>query len=269
MKIKYLVFSLLCTFPSLLFSQLAAQNFIVEGSAATQLLERNNESEFVFVVSPTISYFLSDKFVVGGGFLLATNLENGTNFGLNGKARYYFSNQAYNAWFAESKLGFIAGGGLNLFTGDIGLGLDLFLGPNIAIENTLSVGFQKERDIIGNTIVFQLGTGLKFFFDRKPEGSANGRNGILQKGTIFLGMTAGNIGELGGGIQLSTFSGDFVINETNTDPTFNFGLGVNYFLRPSVAFEVKGSYSNFRQSSFIDVNTIGLNFGFQFFLGKT
>jgi len=76
-------------------------------------------------------------------------------------------------------------------------------------------------------------------------------------------------GELGGGIQLSTFSGDFVINETNTDPTFNFGLGVNYFLRPSVAFEVKGSYSNFRQSSFIDVNTIGLNFGFQFFLGKT
>lgn len=336
MKSNYLLFLLFCCCVNPLFSQLGHRNLIIEGAASTQLLIENSDSEFLIAASPTISYFLTDKFVVGGGVQFAAIPGTGTNFGLNATTRYYFSNQANNAWFAEGNLGFITGGGLDIFTGDIGLGLDLFLSPNIALENTLAIGFQKEKDILGNTIVFQLGTGLKFFFDRMPEGSADGRNGVLQKGSLFLGMTAGNIqllsrnnvqnntvtlspnigkflsnnwvfgvnmmlqnqsfnganffrlealpylryyanagekraipfGEIGGGMQLTTISGDRIINQTATNPVVFAGVGFNYFLRPTVAFEVKGSYSYFRQADFFDINAISINFGFQFFLRK-
>lgn len=336
MKFKYLLFLFLCPVFNPLFGQLSHRNLIIEGAASTQLFIQNSNSEGLITASPTISYFITDKFVAGGGFQTAIVPGTTTSFGLNATARYYFSTQAYNAWFAKSNLGFITGSGFTIFTGDIGIGLDLFLSPNIALENTLSIGFQKEEDIIGNTIVFQLGTGLKFFFDRMPEGSEDGRNGILQKGTLFLGMTAGNIqlfsrngiqnssislrpnigkflnnnwvlganvsiqnsnfdgfssfgvdalpyiryypnagekrgalfGEVGGGLRLTALSGDRIINQTQTDPILFAGVGVNYFLRPTVAFEVKGSYNYIKQTDFIDRNVIGINFGFQFFFRK-
>ncbi|GEM_PF-4282321 len=336
MKSKYLLLAFLSCFFNPLFSQLSHRNLIVEGAASTQLQVINSSSEFLIVASPTISYFITDKFVAGGGFQTAIIPETGTNFGLNATTRYYFSNQAYNAWFAEGNLGFLTGGGFNLITGDIGIGLDLFLSPNIALENTFSIGFQKEEDVLGNTIVFQLGTGLKFFFDRMPEGAEEGRNGILEKGNLFLGMTAGDIqlfsrngnqnstvtlspnigkfltnnwvlganltlqnrsfnganffslttlpyvryyvnaaekravpfGEVGGGIQLTTVSGDRIINQTQTNPVIFAGVGFNYFLRPTIAFEVKGSYNYFKQTDFFDTNIISINFGFQFFFRK-
>ena len=336
MKFKYFLLLFLCTVFNSLFGQLAHRNLIIEGAASTQLFIQKNNSEGLITASPTISYFITDKFVAGGGFQTAIIPGTGTNFGLNATARYYFSTQAYNAWFAKSNIGFITGGGFNVFTGNIGLGLDLFLSPNIALENTLSIGFQKEEDIIGNSIVFQLGTGLKFFFDRTPEGSEDGRNGILQKGTLFLGMSAGNIqlfsrngirnssislspnigkfltnnlvlganltiqnssfdgfnsfgldilpygryyptagekrgalfGEIGGGLRLTALSGDRIINQTETNLTIFAGLGVNYFLRPTVAFEVKGTFNYFKETTFFDRNVLGINFGFQFFFRR-
>jgi len=337
MKSKYLLFFLFfyCFHP--LFSQLSHRNLIIEGNVSSQLFLVDGNSDLLIIANPMLSYFISDKFVVGGGIQFTSFSDFGTGFGLNGTARYYFSNQANNAWFAASNLGFLTGNNLSTFAGDIGLGLDLFLSPNIAWENTLSIGFQREEGILNNAVVFQLGTGLKFFFDRKPLGSEAGRNGILQKGNLFLGMTAGNIflfsqngnqnstiilnpnmgkflsnnwvlggnlmiqnqsfgesnlftleilpylryypnasrkkrailfGEVGIGFQLNTITGDFFINQTETNPTFSGGIGVNYFLRPTVAFEIKGNYRYFKQSPFFSTNMLGLNFGFQFFFRK-
>lgn len=336
MKFKYLFYLFLATVSNPLFGQLSHKNLIVEGSATTQLFLTNNNTEVLLIATPTLSYFVTDKFVVGGGIQLVAASATNTSFGLNGKARYYFSNQAYNAWFAESNFGFLSGAGLNSFIGNIGIGLDLFLSPNIALEHTLSVGFQNESGVLNNALVFQLGTGLKFFFDRMPEGSEDGRNGILQKGSLFLGMTAGNIqiisqngarrsnislspsvgkfltnnwvlganatiqnqalngfnsfnlealpflryytnakekrailfGEIGAGIRLESFSGNRVVNQTEINPTILAGVGLNYFLRPTVAFEVKGSYNYYKQSTIFKVNAIGINFGFQFFFRK-
>lgn len=337
MKVQLLSIFLFCSLTVPLLGQLSHRNLIIEGSAATQFFATNNNSDFLISASPTISYFITDKFVAGGGVQIATVPGTGTNFGINGITRYYFSSQANNAWFAETNIGFLTGGNFTVFTGDVGLGLDLFLSPNIALENTLSIGFQKEEGVINNTVIFQLGTGLKFFFDRKPLGSPEGRNGILQKGSLFLGMTAGNIqifsrngmqnsnitlspnigkfltsnwvvganmtiqnssfnganfftlaplpylryyqnagekravlfGEVGGGIQLTAASGDFLVNQTDIDPTFFGGIGVDYFLRPTIAFEIKGFYRYFKQGSFINTNTLGVNFGFQFFFRKS
>jgi len=75
-------------------------------------------------------------------------------------------------------------------------------------------------------------------------------------------------GEIGGGIQLVTRSGDFLVNQTETSPIFFGSIGINYFLRPTVAFEVKGSYRYLNQDSFINTNTLSMNFGFQFFFRK-
>lgn len=336
MKVKCLLFFLFCCIFSPLFSQLSHRNLIVDGTASTQLFLVDNNTEVLLIATPTLSYFITDKFAVGGGIQLSAASATSTSFGLNTRARYYFSNQAYNAWFAATSLGFLTGEGFNLITGNIGIGLDLFLSPNIALENTLSIGFQNEKGVLNNALVFQLGTGLKFFFDRMPEGSEDGRNGILQRGSLFLGMTAGNIqvisqngarrsnislspnigkfltnnwvvganatiqnqalsgfsffsleafpflryytnskekravlfGEIGAGIRLESFSGNRVVNQTEINPTILAGVGLNYFLRPTVAFEIKGSYNYYEQSNIFKVNAIGIDFGFQFFFRK-
>ncbi len=336
MKLKYLFFLFLGAVSTSSFGQLSHRNFIIDGNAAAQLFTANGDTDLIITGTPTLSYFMSDNFVIGGGIQLANVIGTGSSFGLNGTTRYYFSNQATNAWFAVGNIGFLTGSGLNIFTGNVGIGLDLFLSPNIAFENTLSIGFRNDEVLLNNALVFQLGTGFKFFFDRKPEGSENGRNGILKKGSLFLGMTAGNIeistqngakssilslspnigkfindnwvlgvnasllnqaflgfnnfsvtalpflryypnagekrailfGEVGAGIRLESFTGNRIINETTTNPTFMAGIGLNYFLRPTVAFEIKGSYNYLKQSFLNDTNSIGVNFGFQFFFRK-
>ena len=46
------------------------------------------------------------------------------------------------------------------------------------------------------------------------------------------------------------------------------GLGYDIFLSPFVAFEIKGVYNYIKQTEFAETNTVGINFGFQFFLNR-
>lgn len=338
MKIKILIFTFftLCTVS--IYGQLQKRNLIISGTAATQLIITESETDFLILASPTVSYFFTDRLAAGGGFLLATAPGNGTNVGLNGNARFYISSQRQGAWFLNAGAGFVTGGGFSLFNANAGIGVDLFLTPNFALESTMSIGIQKEGEVIGNTTQFLLGTGLKFFFNRFPEEVIEDRNAILRKGTTLLGVTSGSIqvlsrnndqsstvnlspdigkfindnwvvggklrlqnqnvgsidfnsfqlevapfarfyinpedkravpfGEFGGGIQLTHLSGEFFQNNTNTNPVLFLGVGLDYFISPTVAFEIKGAYRYTKQSGLFNNNTIGIELGFQFFLDK-
>ena len=89
---------------------------------------------------------------------------------------------------------------------------------------------------------------------------------------LFLnsaGKTLVPFGELGGGISFDYLSGDVIPNrnQTTTSPVLFANIGVDYFLRPNIALEVKAGYRYAKiVSNTIKQNTIGLSLGFQFFM---
>jgi len=78
-------------------------------------------------------------------------------------------------------------------------------------------------------------------------------------------------GELGGGISFLVLSGDFIPNnnETQTNPIFFANIGFDYFIRSNVAVEIKANYRYTQLNDLFRQNTIGINIGFNFFLGKS
>ncbi|MEM1119936.1 MAG: hypothetical protein AAGJ18_05770 [Bacteroidota bacterium] len=77
-------------------------------------------------------------------------------------------------------------------------------------------------------------------------------------------------GEVGGGINFSIISGDFVAgqNQTDTNPVFFGNIGFDYFIRPTVAFEAKFGYRFERLTDTFVRSQTGLTVGFQFFLDR-
>lgn len=78
-------------------------------------------------------------------------------------------------------------------------------------------------------------------------------------------------GEVGAGISFNYINSDFLPtgNQTQSSPIIFGGVGVAYFIRPTVAFEVKANYTYTKQSNIIKQNAIGLNLGFNFFLDRS
>ncbi len=347
MKIKAILFGLFCFFTTATFAQIAKQNLIIEGGASLQLvnlsLENGNNgiisgTDATVFIGPSVSYFVSDRLAVGGSLLVNSIADAGTNFGLTGKARLYLSGDETGGWFLAGELGFLSGSRDGQFFGNGGLGFDIFLAPNLALESTMSVGFLNEEDIIGNLVQLRIGTGLKFFFDRFPEELPENRSEIIRKGTRFLGISSGSIllnrrnnvstslvnlspsfgkfisnnmlfgwnfnltnqsangfnrftvqatpflryylnptgktlvpfGEVGGGISFNLLSGDVIPNQnqTETSPLLFANIGVDYFIRPNIAFEVKAGYRYAKISDAVIQNTTSLSLGFQFFLNR-
>jgi len=193
------LFSLVST---ITFAQIAKRNLIIEGGVSLQFINSKADgiggsssiSETLFIATPKVSYFISDRFAAGGGLLIGNILGTGGNFGINGNARFYLSSDSYNAWFLRADLDYLKDGDFNQFSAAAGLGWDIFLSPNVAIESSMTVGFTDSNEFItSSNAQFLLGTGLKFFFDRLPEELPEDRNAIIRKGNRFMGITSGSI----------------------------------------------------------------------------
>lgn len=349
MTAKFYLFISLFFISGTAFAQIAKSNLIIEGGASLQFIQNKienvgsfgerSEEEVFITISPTITYFTSDRFAIGGGIIVTSIANTGTNFGLSGNARFYLSSDEVSGWFLKTQLGFLTGSNSDQFYGDVGLGWDVFLSPNLALESTMSIGFSDTDDIVGNLVQFQVGTGLKFFFDRFPEVLSDNRNEVIQKGNAFYGLSSGSVllsrrnnttqtfvnlmpsfgkfatdnlllgalinltnqsgngftfftiettpfiryylnpagkklvpfGEIGGGLNFRYIGGDFVPNQnqTETSPIIFGNIGVNYFIRPTIAFEVKVGYRNTKLSDMAKQNRIGLTLGFQFFMDRS
>jgi len=196
-SILLFLFSLIA---SITFAQIAKRNLIIEGGANLQLINTKtegfggdvSETEGLFFATPQVTYFISDRFAAGGGLIIASAASS--SFGINGNARFYLSNQPSSAWFLKAEIGYFSNSTFNQISGNAGLGWDIFLSPNVALESTMTIGFTETNEFLGGSNTqFLIGTGLKFFFDRLPEELPEDRNVIIQKGNSFLGLTSGSI----------------------------------------------------------------------------
>jgi len=202
MKNKLLFLLLFSLFTSVAFSQIAKRNLIIEGGASLQINNSKIEgfggngtnTDVLLIASPKVTYFFSDRFAAGGGLLFGGLVDAGTSFGINGNGRFYLSTESSSAWFLKAELDYIKSGDFNQFSANAGLGWDIFLTPNLALESSMTIGFSDANDVLGSTNTqFILGTGLKFFFDRLPEELPEDGNAIIRKGNGFLGLTSGSI----------------------------------------------------------------------------
>ncbi len=193
------LFSLVAT---ITFAQIAKRNLIIEGGASLQLINTKSDgiggssslSETVFVATPKITYFISDRFAAGGGLTIGTLAGTGANFGINLNGRFYLSNDSNSAWFLKADLDYLNESAFNQFSAAGGLGWDIFLTKNIALESSITVGFTESNEFVtSSNAQFLLGTGLKFFFDRMPEELPEDGNAIIRKGNGFMGVTSGSI----------------------------------------------------------------------------
>lgn len=202
MQNKSILLLLFSLFSTITFAQIAKRNLIIEGGASLQFINSKTDgiggsgsiSETVFIATPKVTYFISDRLAAGGGLIIGSLVGSGSNFGINGNARFYLSNNDFSAWFIKAELDYLSGGGFNQFSAAAGLGWDIFLSPNVALESSMTVGFTDSNDFItSSNTQFLLGIGLKFFFDRLPEELPENRNAIIKKGNRFMGITSGSI----------------------------------------------------------------------------
>jgi len=226
---KSILLFLFSLISSITFAQIAKRNLIIEGGASLQLVNTQtegfggdlSETEFFFVATPRVTYFITDRFAAGGGFIGRLVEAASNSFGINGNARFYLSTQPSSAWYA-------------------GLGWDIFLSPNVALESTMTIGFSESNEFLGGSNTqFLIGTGLKFFFDRLPEELPENRNIIIQKGNSFLGLTSGFINlsrrnnVTNSSVNLSPQFGKFVSDRILLGSLFNLtnqsGGGFNFF----------------------------------------
>jgi len=198
-SILLLLFSLVAT---LTFAQIAKRNLIIEGGASLQFINSkadgigasSSASETVFIATPKVTYFISDRFAAGGGLILGSIVGTGGSFGINGNARFYLSSNSLSAWLVKAEVDYLNGDGFNQFSAAAGLGWDIFLSPNVALESSITIGFTDSNEFItSSNTQFLLGTGLKFFFDRLPEALPEDGNLIIRKGNGFMGVTSGSI----------------------------------------------------------------------------
>jgi len=78
-------------------------------------------------------------------------------------------------------------------------------------------------------------------------------------------------GEIGGGIAFDAQNGGTVSdgNLTQTNLLIIGGVGIDYFIRPNVAVEIKANYKYRRQMNVFIDNIFGINIGFNFFLDRS
>jgi len=97
-------------------------------------------------ISPIIGGFLSDRFAIGGGLGLAVQTADGssvTSVGFNPFARYYFNGSGMYRIFGQTTVGFqvldlddVEGTTTKVF--GLGMGVDLFLNDQVALEISLA-----------------------------------------------------------------------------------------------------------------------------------
>lgn len=218
------------------FGQITKGNFIIDGGLASQLRSYNHPflyshqpiKEHTLNFSPRLSYFVSDRLVIGGGITInsnSSNLEEG-GYGLTTHIRYYVSKKNNSAWFVENHLGYSEISTINFFTSDIGLGLDYFLSPSVALEGTVAFNYSQRLASnsspygtveTGRRTAAGIGMGLKFFLNRALSTGNTNQIAKAQKGTLWIGATSD-------GLSFSSQNG-FKVISLNLNP--NIGVFIN------------------------------------------
>jgi len=241
-KISIIIY--MCTISIFAFGQIQKGNFIIDGGFNAQLatiltlvptnnlqttirgdniisngsLSERNKNIFNFHINPTIAYFISSKTALGGGLTLAREGQTPyTYYGLNGSVRQYFKPQGKFNGFIEANIGFLSSEDHIWFDGNINLGLDIFLSPNIAWESKLIFLLPTgNTNSVGNATALHFGSSLKIFLSEKALKFKENKVNTLQKKTFFLGLSSVKIQ------FASARNGSY--NTVYLDPTFGLFL---------------------------------------------
>ena len=140
----------------------------------------------------------------------------------------------------------------NLTSIGINPNLAYFMSDKLAVGGELNFRLIKEKSDKNATIFYGLQPLVRYYFSKEE------KSGIFGQASVgFAGLSHGNASETGLG--------------------FSVGAGWNYFINKSVALEVGVKYINIDKKVALATllnggtglqNTINLNFGVQFFLGK-
>jgi hypothetical protein len=198
--VLHLIF--LLVLPLTLFGQLQKGTWLIGGRAAVNTpvissVDNPDVDDQTYVslqLAPRFGYFLSKRWMIGGGLFSSVTItdgEAGTLISISPEVRYYFNpDHTTRNWFATLSDGFGAGlstgSGVNVRASIplIGVGVNQFLTPNVALEGLLSANFRNDENAI------QLGLGLQFFL-RPPGADTSAVKPALGKGTLLLGGSAG------------------------------------------------------------------------------
>jgi len=166
MKNKFLLLFFFSLVSTIILGQITKGNFIIEGSGDLTLINnkiKGNDgddaswSTLFIAAGPKITYFLSDRFAIGGGIRGGRAFKGSRSYSINGNTRFYLTENSTNAWFLKAEVNFwgnrLESGKTKRFSANTGLGLDIFLSPNVALESTLTLGFTEYNGLVEATEV--------------------------------------------------------------------------------------------------------------------
>lgn len=220
---KYLLLFLLLSLTQSSYAQLAKGNVIVDGKISAIVASNNLGSgkDAAFTASPSALIFFTDKLAIGGELRFGLGSATTTITGMELKMRQYLVTDPTYGWFFTADAGFRRFEATTFIDVNAGFGLDLFVHPNLALSNTLTLGFERKNNnfIVDNpdNVRINFGSGLKFFFNRADYFLEQFAPNIYP-GKIFLGASFGNVQllrEKGKTFQNISFSPNFGFLLTN------------------------------------------------------
>ncbi len=171
LAITFLVFSTNAS------SQITKGNWLVSGSVSFSRMQSSSEAALQFKqtnfqISPTIGYFLEDKFALGLKPSLiygSNNIANSnTVFSIGPFARYYFLNpeKIFNLFFEGNYAYGTISGGQKLNTYGFNAGPVLYFNSSVGLEFIFGYSVTKVIGFKGNNSVIQAGIGFQFHLER-------------------------------------------------------------------------------------------------------
>ena len=209
--------------PTICLGQIAKKNTIFDGGIRVVANDLNvsNRVELNSLASPSILYFFSDVFAMGGQLKVGGTPDTGGITGITLSSRYYFGVLEEQALFLTGDVGFERFSATTTWRGNIGLGHNYFLTRSIALETVLNFGFVRPKNTFfvttPNQLRMNLGTGIKIFFDRRFDYYKD-RTVVRHRGNFFIG---------GSFVGLEIVK---VKQERNNGHTFNINPNIGYLL---------------------------------------
>lgn len=201
-----------------------------------------SDGQFALVLSPEVSFLLSDRIAVGGGLGVAASFGefSASDWQLAPHFRYYFVNNASSQLFGGLK-------GVLAF-GDNRDGLDVGITPQVGWSTPLVPGvllnpnLQYQIQNGTNRLVLGLGTQIQMGRNNRPESPVSAS---LAKGNKLVGVSLGNIFLEGGSRGFTSI---------NLSPDLLFMLGNRFAIGPALALS-----GSFRENVSVSSATIGAN----------
>ncbi|MCH2084974.1 MAG: hypothetical protein MK226_21485 [Saprospiraceae bacterium] len=185
-------------FLSLTHAQVSKGMLLLDGEVGLGYQTSSNDvGEGVDITfSPIAAYFVSDHFMIGGGFASQTILSEGgdnTSFGLVPIVRYYFNPSSTNINYFAQLDGILefSDNGSNAF--GVSLGVNKFLNANVALEGGLSFTLLEDEFADDNTGLLSLNLGIRSFLSSSDRESWGQASSGIAPGVMMIGMSGANI----------------------------------------------------------------------------